>query len=78
MAEIINLRRHRKARMRADEAAQAEANRAKFGRTPAERAQARAEQAQRDRRLDAVRLEGEGPEDVGDTNASFAPPQGTD
>ncbi|NVN32545.1 DUF4169 family protein, partial [Endobacter medicaginis] len=38
MADIINLRRHRKARARAAESAEADAPRAKFGRTRAERA----------------------------------------
>ena len=37
MAEIVNLRQARKARGRADDAAAAAANRAKFGRTKAEK-----------------------------------------
>jgi hypothetical protein len=37
MAEIVNLRRARKAHRRAEETAQAGANRAKFGRTRSER-----------------------------------------
>jgi len=37
MAEIINLRRARKAQQRADATGKAEANRAKFGRTRAEK-----------------------------------------
>jgi hypothetical protein len=37
MAEIINLRRARKAHRRAEETAQADANRAKFGRTRGEK-----------------------------------------
>ena len=44
MAEIINLRQVRKAKARAEKAAGAAANRAKFGRTKAEKA---AEEARR-------------------------------
>ncbi|HEX7743525.1 MAG TPA: DUF4169 family protein [Sphingobium sp.] len=55
MAEIINLRQARKARVRADKARVADANRAKFGRTKAER-QAQADEAQRlDRKLEGSR-----------------------
>ncbi|HEX2112911.1 MAG TPA: DUF4169 family protein [Alphaproteobacteria bacterium] len=43
MAELVNLRRSRKARERDQAAKQAEANRRKFGRSKAERAQAEAE-----------------------------------
>jgi hypothetical protein len=43
MAELVNLRRARKARDRADAEKAAEANRRKFGRSKAERAQADAE-----------------------------------
>ncbi len=50
MAEIINLRRARKAKARITSAAQAEANRIAFGRTKAER-QATAADADRVRRL---------------------------
>ncbi len=57
MAEIINLRRMRKARAREDAAATAAANRVAFGRTNAERAAAKAEQERQERALDGARLE---------------------
>ncbi|MEN7536929.1 DUF4169 family protein [Aurantiacibacter flavus] len=38
MAEVINLRTARKAKQRADKVREAEANRAKFGQTKAEKA----------------------------------------
>jgi hypothetical protein len=50
MAEIVNLRRVRKAKARAVTAAQADANRLAFGRTKAER-QAAALDTERARRL---------------------------
>ena len=50
MAEIINLRRARKARDRAASATQADANRAQHGRTGAEK-QAQAAASERERRL---------------------------
>jgi hypothetical protein len=43
MAELLNLRRARKARDRAEAGKAAEANRRKFGRSKAERARAEAE-----------------------------------
>jgi hypothetical protein len=55
MAEIINLRRARKARDRDAATAQAEANRAKFGRTRAERDAAAQVQARLDRSLDGAK-----------------------
>jgi hypothetical protein len=57
MAEIINLNRARKARARADAAGKAEANRAKFGRTKAEKAAEAAEQARQDALLDGAKRE---------------------
>ena len=50
MAEIVNLNRFRKARARAEDRAQADANAAKFGRSKAEKdlEKARAEKAARD------------------------------
>ena len=51
-AEIVNLKRARKAKQRHEAATRAEQNRAKFGRTKAER---QATGAQRD--LEALRLE---------------------
>ncbi|WP_225205971.1 DUF4169 family protein [Novosphingobium huizhouense] len=60
MAEIVNLRTARKARQRADAAAQAAGNRAKFGRTAAEKARDGAEAARAARLLDGARREREG------------------
>jgi hypothetical protein len=57
MGEVLNLRRARKARQRAEKAREAEANRVAFGRAEAER---RASEAQNDlerARLEAHRLE---------------------
>jgi hypothetical protein len=57
MGEVLNLRRARKARQRAEKAREAEASRVAFGRAKAER---RASEAQNDlerARLDAHRLE---------------------
>ena len=57
MADIVNLRNARKARERADRAAQAAANRAKHGRTAAQK-QAEARVRERARRtLDGARIE---------------------
>jgi hypothetical protein len=58
MAEIVNLRKARKAKARAEKGRMAESNRVKFGRTGAEK---RAIDAERDRdgsRLDGHRLDG--------------------
>lgn len=57
MAEVINLRRARKRRQREAAAAQAAANRAKFGRTPAEKARDADVLEEERRRLDQRRLE---------------------
>lgn len=56
MGDIVNLRRARKARERADAEALAEQNRIAFGRTKAERKQAEAEKALAERRLEGHRL----------------------
>lgn len=57
MAEIINLNKVRKAKAAVDKAAQADANRARFGRTKAQK-QADAEQAyRRAQLLDDSKLE---------------------
>lgn len=53
MAEILNLRRARKAKARASNDAKAAANRAKFGRAKAER-----EQVEADAKLTFTRLDG--------------------
>ena len=55
MAEIVNLRRARKARARDDAATNAAANRAAFGRTKAEREAARAVEQRRDSLLDGAK-----------------------
>jgi hypothetical protein len=57
MAEIVNLNRVRKAKARSDAGKAAEANRAKFGRTKAERDTEAAEQARRDALLDGAKRE---------------------
>lgn len=58
MAEIINLRRARKARARADAQMTADANRSKFGRSKAEKASDGAETTRRAKLLDGARLDG--------------------
>jgi hypothetical protein len=57
MAEIVNLRRVKKSRARADAAAEAAANRAKHGRTREERDAQAQRAARQDRVLDGLRLE---------------------
>jgi hypothetical protein len=57
MAEIVNLNRVRKARAKVEAGKRAEANRAKFGRTKAEREAKAVEQARRDALLDGARRE---------------------
>lgn len=56
MAEIVNLRRARKARDRASAEAQAAQNRIEFGRTKAERKLTNAEKTLAERRLEGHRL----------------------
>lgn len=63
MAEIINLRRARKAKARAEAETEADANRRKFGQPKAERVKREAERDIAARRLDGHRLgepDGEG------------------
>jgi hypothetical protein len=62
MGEIVNLRQARKRRKRDDDAATAEANRRKHGRTLAERKVQQAEETARDAHLDAHRLTSEADE----------------
>jgi hypothetical protein len=57
MGEVINLRRARKARARAQKEAGAGANRAAFGRTKAEKQAATADAARRERALDGAKRE---------------------
>ena len=53
MADILSLSKARKAKVRAKKDAAAEANRAKFGRTKAEKLQDAAEKARLDKTIDA-------------------------
>lgn len=55
MAEIINLKRFRKARAKAEEARTAEENRIRFGRTKAEKSLAESTRQQDDARLEGHR-----------------------
>lgn len=59
MAEIVNLRRARKAKARADKEAKAAENRATFGRPKSERALSEAKAELAGRGLDAHRLKRE-------------------
>jgi hypothetical protein len=56
-ADLINLRRARKQRARLAKEAQADENRAKFGRSKAERQQSAAVETLRQRRLDGQQIE---------------------
>ena len=60
MAEIINLRKARKAKARAAKEAEAAANRAKFGRPKTERSQSEAAKDLLDHKLDAHRRDDPG------------------
>ena len=60
MGEIVNLRHARKAKVRAETAAQADANRAKHGVTKRERDLAKAEAKKLDRDLASRRLDERG------------------
>jgi hypothetical protein len=57
MGEVVNLRKWRKARERAEAATQAAANRAAFGRTKAEKAREAAEAAQREALIEGSRMD---------------------
>jgi hypothetical protein len=57
MAEVVNLRKWRRARAKEEEAVQAAANRAASGRTKARKQRDEAEEAQRSALLDAARLD---------------------
>ncbi len=59
MGDVVNLRTARKQRKRAEASAQADANRARFGRTRAERLADAAESARREKLLDNTRLTGD-------------------
>lgn len=55
MADVINLRQARKVKARTEKAAKAEQNRAKFGRSKAEKSLQKAENAKEERALDGKR-----------------------
>jgi hypothetical protein len=57
MAEIVNLNKARKARAKVESGKQAEANRAKFGRTRVQKDREAADQARRDALLDGAKRE---------------------
>jgi hypothetical protein len=57
MADILSLSKARKAKAKAGKDASAEANRLKFGRTKAEKAEAAAKDALRSRQLDGHKRE---------------------
>jgi hypothetical protein len=59
MAEIVNLRRARKQKVRAEDAARAEANRARFGTPKAERENRAAEEQRASRAHQAHKIERE-------------------
>ncbi|MGF6226230.1 hypothetical protein QFZ27_000185 [Inquilinus ginsengisoli] len=58
MGEVINLRQARKARARADKEAQAQENRARFGRTGAEKRRDADTSERDDRRHEGHRIDG--------------------
>lgn len=59
MADIVNLRRARKDKARRDQAAEADANRRRFGRTKAEKASDKDAKARADREIDGKRIDRE-------------------
>lgn len=56
MGDVVNLRRARKAQLRAEADKQAQANRIAFGRTKAEKSLTKAERDLAERRIDGHRL----------------------
>ena len=59
MGNVVNLNRARKARARAEARTIADANRAKFGRTKAEKVRDRIEKDRAEALLDGAKLEGD-------------------
>jgi hypothetical protein len=57
MADVVNLRKWRRAKAKEDEASQAAANRAAFGRTKAQKQRDNAEESRRQALLDDAKLE---------------------
>ncbi|HJW80111.1 MAG: DUF4169 family protein [Microvirga sp.] len=70
MADIINLRRARKAKARAEKEAEASENRARFGRPGREQMSTEATRDMQDRKLDAHRRDGPGEDPAGDDGAA--------
>jgi len=64
MSNVVNLRQARKAKVRADKASQAEGNRAKFGRTRAQRIAEGDDQARQAALLDGAYREGRVTDDL--------------
>jgi hypothetical protein len=75
MGEVINLRQFRKARERAEAEAEARTNRAKFGRTKAQRVRDADEEARREQLLDQARREvaGDTEDDPSSSNPTGGP-----
>ncbi len=67
MSEIVNLRQARKRAARTAHESDAAANRARYGRTKAERTKEAAEQDRARRELDGAKKDGNLPEIAGDT-----------
>jgi hypothetical protein len=57
MGDLVNLRRARKSRARADALSEADAKRIAFGRTKAEKSLTKAERVLAERRIDGHRME---------------------
>jgi len=70
MADIINLRRARKAKARAEKEAEAGENRARFSRPRREQMSTEATRDMQDRKLDAHRRDGPGEDPAGDDGAA--------
>jgi len=62
MSNVVNLRQARKAKARGEKERLAQANRAKFGRSKAERLEAEAQESRRVRALDGARREKDAPD----------------
>jgi hypothetical protein len=60
MAKIVNLRQARKRKQRAQAEQEAAENRARFGRTPAEKQRIEAEEAEARRKLDQLKRDPDG------------------
>ncbi|WP_082594440.1 DUF4169 family protein [Sphingomonas sp. Root710] len=57
MGDVVNFNKARKAKTKADARTAADANRAKFGRTKAEKDRDRADKARADRLLDGAKID---------------------